>query len=408
FSKAQYDTHWTTRPVGDRTLRGFDFGDGQPLGTGPWIIADRSASGVRFRRNEVHFAAVPYAGSLTLTVEDDAEAQLDAWRSGDVDIIWPFDGSRYEEMREEEGHLVAAESTNSYFAAFNFGNPTRIDPGWMASPGLREALNRVIDRAGYAETIFGGFIDVERAGFMTQPWAIDPSVRNPRRNLIAARNLLSANGWVDWDGNGVRDSPSGDRGAFVCIVRNDADTQFLSTLDSLDTDFRDLGFELEVQRLNADDFATRWTSSFDYDLIAISLNQYAAFSEFDLVGSPWSIRRNLAGWNPGGYFSPEVDEAIYTFLQSWRVEDMKAALGTIQRVTNDDPFALWLGFPQQPVLVSPNIAGFQPNKMWQSWNTPLLWHNDEASLVTPDPATPLASPEATPEATPAPGAESGT
>lgn len=402
FSQAQYEAHWTRHPIGDRTLGGFDYGDSQPLGTGPWILEDRSETEVRFRRNDDHFAAVPLAESLTLTVEEDSDAQLDAWRSGDVDLIWPFDGSRYDELRDEEGHLVAADSTISFFAAFNFGNPTRIDPGWMASPGLREALTQAIDREGFTESIFGGFIDVDRAGIMTQPWAIDPTVRNPKRNLIAARRLLADNGWVDWDGDGVLDSPTGDRGAFVCIVSEGADSNLLSILHTLNTDFNELGFELEVQRLSAEDFATRWTASFDYDLIAITLNQYAAFTEFDLFGSPWSIRRNLAGWNPGGYFNPEVDEAISTYLQSWKVEDMKAALDTIQRVTNDDPFALWLGFPQQPVLVRPDIAGFQPNKMWQSANTTSLWHDDQASIATPSPATPApATGPAPPEATPA-------
>lgn len=70
----------------------------------------------------------------------------------------------------------------------------------MASPGLRGALNQVIDRAGHAETIFGGFIDVEWAGFMTQTRAIDPTVRNPNRNLIrrpqpALRQRLGRLGW---------------------------------------------------------------------------------------------------------------------------------------------------------------------------------------------------------------------
>lgn len=404
FSKAQYEAHWTRNPVGDRTLGGFDFGDTQPLGTGPWVIDERSESGVRFRRNDDHFAAVPLAESLTLTVEANAGKRLDAWRSGDVDLVWPFDGSRYDEMRDDNGHLVVADSTISLFAAFNFGNPTRIDPSWMASPGLREALNQAIDREGYAESVFGGFIDVERAGFMTQPWAIDPTVRNPKRNIAAARRLLDGNGWVDWDGDGVLDSPAGDRGAFVCIVRADAELQLLAILDALGDDFAELGFELEIQRLDADDFTARWTSSFDYDLIAISLNQYAAFTEFDLVGSPWSIRRNPAGWNPGGYWNPEVDEAIFAYLQSWEVEDMKAALQVIQRLANDDPFALWLGFPQQPVLIRPEIAGFQPNKMWQSWNTPLLWYADEASVATPVPA--MFAPEpSTPEATPVSGAD---
>jgi len=400
FSRAQYEAHWNAKPPGERTLSGFDLGDTQPLGTGPWKIAERSDDGINLARNDAHFAAVPLAETLSLVVEDDAEFHVEAWTDGEVDITWPLDGTRVESLLNENGSLVVADSTVSYFAAYNFGNPLRNDPGWMASAGLREALTMAIDRAGYAEELFGGYIDVDRAGFMTQPWAIDESVKNPKRDLAAAQKLLADNGWGDWDGDGVIDSPGGDRGALTCIVREDADAGLLAILDALNGSLNELGFLLEVQRLGPDDFTARWTTTFDYDLIAYSLSQYAAFNEFDLVGSPWSIRRNAAGWNPGGYFSAEVDDAIMQYFASWRLEDMKAALSTIQRVTNDDPFALWLGFPKQLVLIRPDVSGFQPNKIWQTWNTWSLWKGEEASIVTPIPATP---PPVTPQATPVSG-----
>jgi peptide/nickel transport system substrate-binding protein len=414
FSRSQYETHWLSKPLGERTLSGLDLGDGHPLGTGPWKIVERSGSEIRFEPNEDHFAAVPLADSLVVTVDDDREAHLEAWLDDDVDIIWPLDGTKVEGLLENDGSLVVAESTTSYFAAFNFGNPTRIDPGWMASVGLREALSRAIDREGYAQSVFGGYIDVERGGIMTQPWAVDESIRNPKRDLAGARKLLADNGWSDWDGDGVLDSPSGDRGAFVCIVRDDADPSLIAILDTLNADFNEVGFELDVQRLDPDAFTARWTSTFDYDLIALSLNQYPAFTEFDLFGSAWSVRQNPAGWNPGGYWNPDVDEAIGEYLQSWEIADMRAALQRIQQVTNVDPFALWLGFPKHPVLIRPDVSGFQPNKMWQSWNTWTLWRSGEkASVVTPVPATPVSTPQAatpdaatpvgTPEGTPAAG-----
>jgi peptide/nickel transport system substrate-binding protein len=404
FSRAQYEEHWTAKPVGERTLGGFEIGDAAPLGTGPWKIESRSDNEMELVPNRDHFAVVPYADRLVLTVEDDADASLKEWRAGDIQLTWPLDGTKVESLRYDEGSLVVADATISHFAAYNFGNPTRVDPGWMASPGLREALAQVIDRERYATSVFGGFVDVDRAGFMTQPWAIDTKVRNPKRDVGAARKLLADNGWTDWDGDGVLDSPSGDRGALVCIVREDADPQLLAILDSIADDFAGIGLQLEVQRLSTEEFTTRWTSTFDYDLIAITLNQYAAFSEFDLVGSAWSIRRNAAGWNPGGYWNAELDEAILSYLSSWKQDEMKTALTTIQRLSNDDPFALWLGFPKQLVLLQPHVSGFQPNKMWQSWNTWSLWQGEEASIVTPIPATPV---PATPiPATPVPATPS--
>jgi ABC-type transport system substrate-binding protein len=349
-----------------------------------------------FSRNEAHFTAVPHAERLLLEAQPDPTQQVDAWRRGDVDLVWPVSGAQVEDLWDERGFVVAAEATVSYFAAYNFGNPTRYEPGWMAFPGIREALSLAIDREGYARDVFGGFIHVERAGFMTQSWAIDPSVRNPTRNVDEANRILDAEGWLDQDGDGVRESPSGDSANLVCIVREDADPGLLGILDRLDADLREIGVRLEVQRLAPDAFTLRWTTAFDYDLSAWSLTQYGAFAEFDLVGSPWSIRRNPAGWNPGGYWNPEVDEAISVYFQSWRQEDMAQALRTIQRLTNDDPFALWLGFPQQPVLIRPDVAGFQPNRVWQSWNTWSLWRSEGAA----DLVTPMAAPETVPVASP--------
>jgi peptide/nickel transport system substrate-binding protein len=396
FQRNQYQAWWDSRPAGERTLSGFDWKASPPIGTGPWKVETGSAMEMTFARNDRHFAAVPLAERLVLSHQPDPERRIDAWRADQVDLIWPVDGNRVQDLLQEDGFLVAAGSTVSWFAAFNFGNPTRIEPGWMASPGFREALNLAIDRAAYADEVFGGFIDIERAGFMTQPWAIDPSVRNPARNVSEANRLLDEAGWGDWDGDCIRDSPSGDRAALTCIVRDDADAGLLAILDQLNGDFSEIGVALEVQRLTPADFTNRWTSGFDYDLSAWSLSQYGAFAEFDLVGSPWNIRSNPAGWNPGGYWNPEVDEAIFAYFAAWKQDDMVASLRTIQRVTNEDPFALWLGFPQQPVLIRPTISGFQPNRMWQSWNTWLMWRQEEgAAIATPTPLPPTPTPEPT-------------
>jgi peptide/nickel transport system substrate-binding protein len=405
FSMSQYRAWWESRPAGERTLSQFDWKASPPLGTGPWVVQVGSATEMTLARNDRHFATPPLAGRLLLNHEPDLAKHVDSWKNDDVDLVWPLPGSAVEGLLQEDGFLVAADAMVSYFAAYNFGNPTRIDPGWMALPGLREALNLAVDRKGYAADIFGGFIDVDRAGFVTQPWAIDADVRNPARDVARANRLLDDAGWGDWDGDGIRDSPNGDRGAFICIVRDDADPALLATLDRLIPDFGELGFSLEVQRLDPDGFTRRWTEGFDYDLIAWSLTQYGAFAEFDLVGSQWSIRRNTAGWNPGGYWNPEVDEAISSYLNAWKQDEMVSALKTIQRVTNEDPFALWLGFPQQPVLIRPDISGFQPNKMWQTWNTWSLSRLPAgAAIATPTPTpppTPTPTPSPTPPATPA-------
>ncbi len=35
--------------------------------------------------------------------------------------------------------------------------------------------------------------------------------------------------------------------------------------------------------------------------------------------------------------------------------------------------AFWLGFPRDLILVKKTIQGYQPNAMWQYWDTWKLW-----------------------------------
>src|SRR5918995_4176042 len=111
----------------------------------------------------------------------------------------------------------------------------------------------------------------------------------------------------------------------------------------------------------------------DYDLIAYAYDQLPGFTDFDLYGSTWDIRTNPAGWNPGGYANLDADEAIEEFLGAVSVERQAAALRRLQRVVDEDLFGLWLGFPQDLVLIAPGIEGFAPEMAWQTARTWELW-----------------------------------
>jgi peptide/nickel transport system substrate-binding protein len=376
FPRVQFIETWERNPVGERTLTGTDWSETTPIGTGPWRIERIADEELSFVRNTEYWAGPAHAERLTLMPRPDIDDQLEAWRDGEVDLIWPVPGDRVEDLADDRGTLYVADAPVSLFAAFNFNNPVRIDPTMLASLPVRRALSLAIDREWYAKHVFGGFIDVDRAGTVTQPWANDPTVRNPTRTLRGANQLLDEIGWIDYDGDGVRESPAGDRLELVCIVREDDDPALLAILDRLNDDLEPIGAAVDVQKLDPAAFNDRWVNQHDFDLIGISLTQYAAFAEYDLYGSAWDVRVNTVGWNPGGYVNEEVDAAIADWFAAWEKSEMRSPLLRLQKASNEDLFALWFGFPQQLVLARPDIQGFQPHKMWQTWDTRLLWRTE--------------------------------
>ena len=128
--------------------------------------------------------------------------------------------------------------------------------------------------------------------------------------------------------------------------------------------------------LRPEEFQERALRGLDYDLIAYAYDLYPGFTDFDLYGSAWDIRTNPQGWNPGGYANPDADAAITEFLDSVSVDDQRAALQRLQAAVNEDLFGIWFGFPADLVLAAINVDGFQPNKLWQTADTRLLWRTN--------------------------------
>jgi len=52
---------------------------------------------------------------------------------------------------------------------------------------------------------------------------------------------------------------------------------------------------------------------------------------------------------------------------------MADALADLQEAITEDPFALWLGYPQDLTLLAPQVRGFVPNPVWSTLDTRLMW-----------------------------------
>jgi ABC-type transport system substrate-binding protein len=241
------------------------------------------------------------------------------------------------------------------------------------------AASQAINRERYAAEVFAGFTRWRDAGTVAQPWAHDDELTTPAYSPEAAAILLTEAGWIDYDGDGVREDVNGWQLRPVAIVREDSRPELAAVMARVARDLAEVGIALSVEVLSPDAFDDRWITRRDYDLIAYAYDQLPGFTDFDLYGSAWDIRNNPAGWNPGGYANTDADAAIDEFLDAVSVERQATALRRLQSIVNDDLFGLWLGFPDDLVLVATGIEGFAPDMAWQTARTWELWRAPQQS-----------------------------
>ncbi len=378
FSRRQYEAYWNEGIGAGQSLSQFDWATSMPLGTGPWRITEWDDDSIEFARFEDYWGTAPWLDTLRVAVKDGAEERFEAWEADDSEILWPVSVALATNADAPSDSLVVAPAASVMFAAFNFFNPNQPNGSLWTDLNVRKAVSLAIDRDRYAEEVFGGRIRQNAVGTVAQPWAHDESLMSPAGNRDAAAVLLAEAGWTDYNGDGALEDAAGIPFRSVAIVRQDSSAELISTLARVGRDLAIVGIELVLEALPAEEFDDRWINTRDYDLIAYAYDLLPGFTDFDLYGSAWDIRTNAAGWNPGGYGNPEADEAIADFLGAVSIERQKSALTRLQRAVNDDLFGIWLGFPDDLVLVSDALRGFEPDMMWQTAQTWKLWKPEQS------------------------------
>ncbi|MGH2613951.1 MAG: ABC transporter substrate-binding protein [Thermomicrobiales bacterium] len=372
-SVRQYGQYWDALPATARTISGFDWRESLPVGTGPWRVTAFDDRQVAFARFDDYWQRVTWLDTLEISLEEGRRNRLGAWESGTSQIAWPVRMANLESLNDPEGTLYDVPAASVMFAAFNFANPAQPSGSLWSDLRVRQAASLAIDRERYANEVFGGAIRWDAAGTVSQPWANDLSLMTPAHNPEVAAILLDEAGWIDYDGDGVREDFNGWQLRPVAILREDSRPELAAVLARVARDFANVGMALTIESLPAEAFADRWISRRDYDLIAYAYDQLPGFTDFDLYGSAWDIRTNPAGWNPGGYANADADAAINDFLAAVSIERQASALARLQRVVDEDLFGLWLGFPRDLVLVAAGIEGFAPDMAWQTARTGNLW-----------------------------------
>lgn len=167
--------------------------DGKPatqhFGTGPYVVVDESAEGLRLRGFPNHYRGDPGVAQIDIKLFPDQRNAWSALMRDEIDVLYT--------VSRDSLHFVRSESTVNvatfprayvYLLGFN----TKV-PG-LARPEVRRALNHALDREAFVRLALLG--EGEPAGGHVWPrhWAFDPSVKPLPHNRAEALRLMESAG----------------------------------------------------------------------------------------------------------------------------------------------------------------------------------------------------------------------
>ena len=256
-------------------------------------------------------------------------------------------------------------------------NPVVQDRGTgcpMADPAMRQALSFAIDKNEINSRLLGGTVQVANTNISPSAWFFadqTPATFDPEK----AKSILEAAGWVDSNGDGIREKGGLKAKIELCTTTRQIriDTQAL-----LADWLKDVGIEAIPNPVSAADiFADYNESTIDtpcdlarsnFDVaehaFSSSIDPYQGYYNYD------SSQFEPNGANDAQIVDPAIDAAWATVRGTVDFVAIKHALADFQKVYVEKTVEVPLYYRKQVELFSPKLGNFFANgtQAGMTWN----------------------------------------
>nr|HMN29509.1 ABC transporter substrate-binding protein [Caldilineaceae bacterium] len=174
-----------------------------PIGAGPMAVEQAAADHIRLKPHPFASGASPYISALEFHFYPDHPSLLAAFIADEIDgisAVLPEDMPLAEQRKDLQ--LLSTVQAAYLSVVFNLTNP---NTPFFQDKLVRQALYYALDRNKLIEETLAGQGVIANSPFLPENWAYFSDVRPYEYNVFKAAQLLDAAGWVDSNGDGVRD-----------------------------------------------------------------------------------------------------------------------------------------------------------------------------------------------------------
>ncbi len=329
------------------------FTTSNPVGTGMFRVEDVSADRIVLVANPGYWGTKPYLERLEFWFYSDWDGLLEDYRQGAIQGLHPPD---LEELAELEGlpglEFYSAQSAGYALVYLNLMDETL---PFFEQKEVRQALLYALDRQGLVDHVLGGQGLVADSPILPTTWAYDSGVRPYAYDPERAIGLLHAAGWVDSDGDLIRDQ-EGIELAFTLLTSDDP--QMVRMAERMSQQWRAVGVDATIRAVSSE-AAIHFVRNRNFD---------AALVEIELTSDPdpyplWHSTQAESGQNFAGFANEEADlvmeEARRTVDPARRLELYSA----FQRIFSEEVPSLLIYYPIYVYAVDSQVHGVQLSPM---------------------------------------------
>jgi peptide/nickel transport system substrate-binding protein len=339
------------------------------VGTGPFRFVEWvTGSNVTLEKNEDYWDQdfVPVIDTFTFRVIPEASSQTQALITGEIDYGEVSFTDAPSLLDNPDLQIIPYDTLGvNWFAANQ--DPSRTE--LFTDVRVRQALMYALDRDLLSEQVYNGYA-IRADG--TQP-VLSIAYRPEQINTIynydpeMAMQLLDEAGWVDEDGDGIREK-DGVSFTFECIF-SEGVAQYDQQLPYMQQAWRDVGIDMQPAAVPFTSLLDA-TDTGNFEMAIFGFNWGVDGGQIDMFGCEFLPPQ---GFNSMRYCNEEYDELARATDRELDPEARVEMLIEASNLLNDEMAAGYLVFRQNIGGARTTLHNFYPNGYSFMWWIPFAW-----------------------------------
>ena len=400
---AIYPKHILEQHVDDGTFDSvwdIDTDPAEIIGTGPFTIANYvPGEELVLRRNSTYWLkdaagnSLPYLEAVRYTIVEDLESELAKFQAGESDVHGVL-GEEFADLEplQDEGNFTIHKRGPAFgttFLGFNMNpgaNPETGDPylapeklNWFQNVQFRRAVAHSIDKDAIINGVLHGLGYPQWSSISPATGDFhNPDVRRYPYDLDEANRILDDLGWVDTDGDGIREDDAGNPISFT-MVTNTGNTVRGAAGEIIHQGLTDIGIQADYQLIEFGELVGRLVSSYDWEAMVIGFT--GGSDPYGGIGF-WHSSEALHLWYPNQTapateWEAEIDELYIRASQELDRDKRVAYYHRAQEIAAENVPVIYTTLSERLTAVR-NVFGNTTPTLYGLWDIRYLYRTDLA------------------------------
>ncbi|MGA0122548.1 MAG: ABC transporter substrate-binding protein [Gaiellales bacterium] len=310
--------------------------EGALVGGGPFTVKQYDDKGTTLlERNPGYYGPKPHVDAIGMTVYQNADAMVSAFRAGELDALNKTPYTLVDQLDEDPGvQIVPGDVPDVINIGFN-ANPKKTDHRELLDPRVKQAMAHAVDRQAIIDTIFLGY--GKPAASILTPVAgeyLNTDLAPETYDLAEANRILDEAGYAV-GADGIRTTPAGERMSYEVILPTDIPGQ-QRKFDLLQQAWQEIGIETTAEPM---DGTAAWDAMMapDGKYLDFDMHLWSWLGYIDPDFMLMTVMCDQYGnWSDTGYCNPAYDDLYAQQAAETDPEKRREIVWEMQRMLYED------------------------------------------------------------------------